>query len=161
MCGYPVKEVAGLREVKLIELTDVVLNNVDNPLDGVESQVFDMELELEVGTAKTITLTFCKGLDEKVTITYYVDRRVLTLDTTQSGQVASYVVSSSVTPENGMLTLRLTMDNSIVELFANGGIQSYHGFVFPSADAKAMSINCDGGEAKLVSLTAWSMKDIH
>ena len=161
MCGYPVKEVAGLREEKLIELTDVMLNNVDNPLDGVESQVFDMELELEVGTAKTITLTFCKGLDEKVTITYYVDRRVLTLDTTQSGQVASYVVSSSVTPENGMLTLRLTMDNSIVELFANGGIQSYHGFVFPSVDAKAMSINCDGGEAKLVSLTAWSMKDIH
>ena len=161
MCGYPIKEFESLREEKLIEINDVKLNGVDNPLEGIISNQFDMEVEIEVKTAKTITIAFCKGENQETTFTYDVQRRVLSLDASKSGQITKYVVPASVTTKGGILSLRITVDVSVVELFANGGEQSYHGFIFPDRGSKNMSINCEGGEATIKSLTVWTMKNIH
>lgn len=161
MRGYPVTETHSLRQEEILKLNDVVLTHTDNPLDNIQSNAFDMEAEIEVGTAKTITFEFCKGENEKTTIIYDVENRVLTLNALSSGQVVKYILNASLTPIDGKISLRLLFDKSIIEVFANKGEQSYHAFIFPSENSTSMSIKCDGGNAKIISMSIWNTRDIH
>ncbi len=161
MRAYPVKEVESLRGKELLSLSDVEINQTENTLNGIQTNCFDLELELQVGNAKNVTFAFCKGENEQITLIYNVKNRVLALNTINCGKIESYKLSSSVTVKNGIISLRLLMDKSIIELFANDGEQSFHSFVFPSESSTSMSISCDEGRAKIISLTVWSMNDIH
>ena len=162
MRGYPVEEVESLRGTKRLELAEVSIGeNAANPLEGIALNTFDMELTLDVGTARTIVLEMRKGEGEALVLRYDTLNRVLTLDAQHAGQTVHYELAASVTPENGLLTLRVVMDTSIAEIFANGGVQSFHGFLFPSEGSDGLRLYAEGGEAKIAALTLWEMNSIH
>ncbi len=162
MRGYPVEEVETLRGTKRLEIKDAALGEgTENPLENLALSTFDLELTVDVGTARTILLEMRKGEDEAMILRYDTLNRVLTLDALHAGQTVRYELAASVTPEDGLLTLRVVMDTSIAEIFANRGMQSFHGFLFPSEGSDGLLLSAKGGDARIVSLTLWEMNSIH
>ena len=59
------------------------------------------------------------------------------------------------------LTLRVFIDKSVVEVFANGK-QCVALRVYPGrSDSLGVSLRAQGGDAKLLSLDAWQMENIY
>ena len=96
---------------------------------------------------------------------YHPGRQALTLDTSQSS------LSDEVTdrqPQTGPLKLsegeplelRIFVDRTVVEVFANGG-QCLTKRIYPTRpDSLDVALFARGGSARLVSLQAWEMKSV-
>ena len=54
---------------------------------------------------------------------------------------------------NGNITMRIYLDRSSVEVFAQNGLRTITDQVFPNAGADKMALFADGGTAQLKSLT--------
>lgn len=119
---------------------------------------YDLELTLKPGTATTISLNVLQGEAERTTLRYDVARQELTLDRTQSGNVsfhplfASTVEMVRVPLQNGQLQLRLLVDKSVVEVFAQGGEITLTDLVFPQQHTGRITLSADGGEVQATTI---------
>ena len=81
----------------------------------------------------------------------------LYVDRTRSGRVDFSrdfpgVQRAPLAARNGKVHLRILVDWSSVEVFANGGRRVITDQVFPSADSDGLELFADGGSARLDSL---------
>ena len=127
-------------------------------------EAYDLELTLTPGTAKTLTLNVLQSETERTTLRYDVARQELTLDRRQSGNVsfnplfASTLETAKVPLQNGQLQLRLLVDKSVVEVFAQNGEVTLTDLVFPRQHQGRISLRAEGGPAVL---TALRLRDLH
>ena len=121
-------------------------------------EAYDLELTLKPGAAKTLVLHVLQSEAERTTLRYDVARQTLTLDRTQSGNVgfhplfASTLETARVPLQNGQLQLRLLVDKSVVEVFAQDGETTLTDLVFPRQHTGRISLNAEGGAAELTAL---------
>jgi levanase len=59
-----------------------------------------------------------------------------------------------------MVTLRVLVDRSSVEVFANNGRVTITDQIFPDRSSRAVQVFTDGGRAKLQHITIWKLKSI-
>ncbi len=57
-----------------------------------------------------------------------------------------------------MLSLRIFVDRSSIELFADGGRSTMTNLVFPTQPYSTLSINTSAGKAKVKNLKIYSIK---
>nr|WP_251044218.1 GH32 C-terminal domain-containing protein [Arthrobacter sp. ISL-48] len=82
----------------------------------------------------------------------YVDRR--NSGDTSFHPLFTSVDSAPVAPDaNGNVTLRIYLDRSSVEVFAQGGLRTITDQVFPGPGASQVALFADGGTAQLKSIT--------
>ncbi len=62
--------------------------------------------------------------------------------------------------ENHRIRLHIFVDRSSVEVFANGGVLGMTCQVFPETNSTGVTLFADGGEARLVSLQAYTIGSI-
>ena len=111
---------------------------------------YDLELTLKPEQAKILTLNVLQSAGEQTTLRYDVARQALTLDRRQSGRVdfhplfASTVETATVPLQNGALKLRLLVDRSVVEVFAQDGEKTLTDLVFPRQHEGRLSLSADG-----------------
>ncbi|MDJ0365854.1 glycoside hydrolase family 32 protein [Hymenobacter sp. H14-R3] len=121
-------------------------------------EAYEVELTLTPGTAKTVTLNVLQSEAECTALRYDVARQELTLDRTQSGNVgfnplfASTVETVRVPLQNGQLQLRVLVDKSVVEVFAQNGEVTLTDLVFPRQHAGRLTLHADGGPAQVSGL---------
>ena len=121
-------------------------------------EAYDLELTLEPGQAHTLTLNVLQSATEKTTLRYDVARQTLTLDRRQSGQVefnplfALTTETARVPLRNGQLRLRLLVDKSVVEVFAQDGETTLTDLVFPRRHEGRITLLAEGGPARLTNL---------
>ena len=121
-------------------------------------EAYDLELTLKPGAAKTLVLHVLQSEAERTTLRYDVARQTLTLDRTQSGNVgfhplfASTLETARVPLQNGQLQLRLLVDKSVVEVFAQDGETTLTDLVFPRQHTGRISLSAEGGAAELTAL---------
>ena len=131
------------------------LTSFELPFRG---ESYDLELVLKPGTAKILTLNVLQSETERTTLRYDVARQVLTLDRTQSGNVAfnplfaSTLETVRVPLQNGQLQLRLLVDKSVVEVFAQGGETTLTDLVFPRQHTGRITLSTEGGPAQVATL---------
>ena len=119
---------------------------------------YDLELTLKPGQAKILTIKVLQGDAEHTALRYDVARQELTLDRTQSGNVsfnplfASTLETVRVPLQNGLLQLRLLVDKSVVEVFAQEGEKTLTDLVFPQQHTGRITLNAEGGEALITTL---------
>ena len=105
-----------------------------------------------------LTLNVLQGAAERTTLRYDVARQELMLDRTQSGNVvfhplfASTVETVRVPLQNGTLQLRLLVDKSVVEVFAQNGETTLTDLVFPQQHTGRITLTAEGGTAQVVAL---------
>ena len=137
----PVREIAGLYE-KGQQWHDLTLTSGDNPLHALSGELWDINAEIEVGTAKALRFRV-RGED----VRYDVTAQTLTM----LGRTAP------LKRDGDRLTLRLLVDRTSLEAFGGGGQISMTSCFLPPADDQTLSLFADGGTAKIVSLTAHAL----
>ena len=140
--AMPVREIETLRG-KGQTWNDLALKAGDNPLAKTKGDLFDIETEIEIGDAKTVTLD--------------VRGTLITYDAaTQSLICLKKTVEAPLV--NGRLKLRALIDRTSIEVFINEG-RYVMSFCFrPDADNQSFALTADG--AQVDTLEVWPLKSI-
>ena len=138
----PVREIAGLYE-KEERWHDLPLAPGDNPLRALSGELWDINAEIEVGTATAIRFRV-RGTD----VRYDVSAQTL----------AAPGRTAPLTLDGGRLHLRLLVDRTSLEVFGSGGRVSLTDCFLPPPDDQTLALYADGGTAKIVSLTVHPLR---
>ncbi len=109
-------------------------------------------------------LTGANG-DETV-IGYDATTSQIYIDRTKSGAAAASmngfygVQSAPLALVDGRLTLRVLVDNSIVEVFAEDGERVLTDLVYPAMGSNGLKLFAEGGTAALEGITVYQMRSI-
>ncbi len=171
-----------IKELKKLRFDPVKVRNVAIPansekiLRGVKGRAMELEAVIDPGNAREVGLRILRSSDgtEQTTVSLLMhawawpwrsDKRELMIDVSQAS-LGSKAASRS--PEVGplflkdgeLLRLRIFVDRSVVEAFANGR-QCLTLRAYPTRqDSTGVSVFARGGKARLVSLNAYQMKSI-
>ncbi|MFN0125444.1 MAG: glycoside hydrolase family 32 protein [Verrucomicrobiales bacterium] len=172
----PVEELKKLR-FNPVKVENVVIPaNGQQPLAGVEGRAMELEAVIDPKSAREVGLRILQSPngEEQTTISLSMhgyawpwksNKRHLMIDVSQAS--LSPAIASRV-PEIGPLYLkdgeplhlRVFIDRSVIEVFANGR-QCLTLRAYPTRpDSTQVSVFARGSEARLVSLTAWQMRSV-
>ena len=138
----PVKELETLR-TKTHEWTDLTLKAGENPLAGVQGELFDVEVEFKPA-ANTQTTFDLRG--HKVVY----DAQTQTL--------SSGGIRTPLKLDNGMIHLRMLLDRTSIEVFGNHGRVYIPLRIIPKDDNRSLSASCGNGEVKASFLRVHELK---
>ncbi len=131
-------------------------------LPSANDGVCEILLDIEAPKSKNVTMTLGNKEGEHVTLTYDVAANTLSFDRRESGitdfsQDFPAVTTTPVFGRNGHMELRLFIDRSSIEVFANGGRGVMTNLVFPTVPYSTLSLKSDGGNAKIKNLKIYSI----
>ena len=140
----------------------------DSPLEGLAGAALELDLRLEPGGAADCGVSVLRAADgsEQTRIGYdarkgelYVDRRQANL----SSQMAfgwsnpAYHAAPVSLAEGAALELRIFIDHSLVEVYANGGLCFSSRVYRRQAGSTGVALYAEGGTAGLLGLDAWEL----
>jgi beta-fructofuranosidase len=160
----PVEEITRLRK-NHHELEEVRVTPDESDYVNIKGDALELQLTIDPCNAHYFGLTLRESPDESEVTKVRYDRihRRLTIDRSQSSlddRVSSTPQSMPVnlTPE-GMLQLRIFLDRSIVEIFANG-TQCITSRIYPMrSDSVGIDLFTEDGHVS-ASLDTWEMKSV-
>ena len=132
----------------------------------LEGQSLDLEVEFRAWSGTAIGLRFFVGEGEETLLTWEPKTGWLTLDRTNGGlPIASKsathpdgnVFRGRVEASEGLLSLRVILDRSAVEVFAQNGTTTLSATVYPKGSSRGVEFFSTGGSAEVVC-RAWELK---
>jgi beta-fructofuranosidase len=159
----PPREIERLRynEKKLAGLT--VPADAELPVEGVAGNSIELNLTIRAKDARQFGVKVCCSPDsQEQTLVYYdaADKK-LKIDTTKSslaGGAKTVEAGPLELKADEPLELRVFVDKSVVEVFANGGRQAVMRRIYPSRpDSVGVVLFANGGPASVTTLQAWDM----
>lgn len=130
-------------------------------LQGINGESCEIDLMINPGTAKRMGLKVrTSDNGEEVTLLYYdAESKHLVFDSTRSGKMGRRVEETApfALKEGEKLSLRVFIDKSVIEIFANQR-QAIARRVYPERDdSTGVFIFCEGGEAFFERIQTWEM----
>ncbi len=166
LAQQPVDQLARLRRPLPLCLSDGVEladGATHRPLPGgVQTDSLELELELEPRGA-TVQLRLLQTGRQYTTVGYDSLAGELFLDRTRAGDASFHRgfavrrVMRHPLPPDGRLRLRLFVDRSTVEVFADDGRSVISALVFPQGVGGGVQLVSSGGRATVRRLAAWSL----
>ncbi|MCM1290720.1 MAG: DUF4980 domain-containing protein [Prevotella sp.] len=134
--------------------------NIELPEEN--SGVCEVLVDIDPGKASTVSLTFSNAKGEKVVMDYNVPQGTLSFDRKESGIVdfSQEFPAVTVAPTfgtNKSLSLRIFIDTSSMEVFANGGRSVMTNLVFPTTPYSTLTFSSQGGAAKAKNLKIYTI----
>jgi fructan beta-fructosidase len=132
---------------------------------GAHGKALEIIADFDVRTAQKFGLKVRTGEGEETVIGYDVDTAELYVDRTRSGNVGFNrnfpgVQRAPLTARNGEVHLRILVDWSSVEVFADHGQIVITDQIFPSGTSDGVKLFAEGGNVKLTSLKIWQLRSI-
>ena len=133
---------------------------------GSGGRALDVVTTFDSGTADRFGLKVFVGNGEETVIGYDARAQEVFVDRTRSGDVSFHPQFASVSraplrlPQSGRLRLRILVDHSSIEVFADRGQRVITDQVFASASSDGVELFAEGGSATVRSLTMWPMESI-
>ncbi|MBC3788800.1 glycoside hydrolase family 32 protein [Spirosoma utsteinense] len=158
----PIATVASLRSdiapqalVKVSDQSRVVEKSVPNS--------YEFRVDIKPGSAKTVGVRLAKNGAEETIIQYTNGK--LQLDRRKSGNVSfsdrfPSVEEAPLNLQNGVFTLRVFVDKSIVEVFANEGERVITDLIFPGEPSGSIEIFAEGGSAEFSNVRVSPIKAV-
>ncbi len=140
----PIAEIAQLY-TKTHELKRRELKPGENALADIHGELLDLEITIELKTAKQVTLNL-RGTE----MVYDV----------KNGKLKAFGRSLTLAPINGQLVLRGLLDRTSIELFGNQGDFTLSGVFFADPANQNLALTVDGGSAHVHRLVARELKSI-
>jgi fructan beta-fructosidase len=152
----PVRELRSLRARRSFTQRDRRIPEGTTPLP-VHGKTLEIKADLRVGSAEEAGLKVRTGDGEETVIGYDAQAAELYVDRTRSGRVDFSrdfpgVQRAPLTAHHGKVRLRILVDWSSVEVFADRGQTVITDQVFPDATSDGVELFADGGSAMLDSL---------
>lgn len=163
----PVEEIAALRRGNVHFENLKIPANGELPLPGAKGNAIEIRAVVEVQKATQIGLRVLRSPDgaEETVVSFYPSTNTLSLDTSRSSLRPEAHLRA---PETGILALkegeplelRIFIDRSVIEVFANGR-QALVTRMYPErADSTGIQLFTRGAEAQVRSMDVWQMQDI-
>ncbi len=126
--------------------------------------VCEVVMDIDPGKAGAVSLTFSNDKGEKTVMTYTPDKETLSFDRRESGIVdfSHDFPAVTVAPtfnKGESLPVRIFVDRSSMEVFANDGKCVMTNLVFPTSPYTKLTVSTDRGNAKVKNLTIYSIKN--
>ena len=124
--------------------------------------VLDIVADIVVGGAERVGVDVAVGDRSAVRIRFDVASGQLSVDRTQSGEVTfasgfAAVHGAPLLPIDGRISLRIVLDRSSVEVFADEGRVVVTDLVFPAPGATGVALISEGGPTGPVTLDLWNL----
>lgn len=119
-----------------------------------------IEAEFEPGSSERFGIKVREGSTEFTAVGFDVKKQQLFIDRRQSGRVDFHPQFPGIhtaplsPPANGRVKLIVVVDQGSVETFSGDGLASITSLIFPKTESQGISLFADGGDAKLVRLSA-------
>lgn len=160
----PVEAVSSLRE-KGFEQSNIALTDKPFAVPQLATDSYELDVTIEPGQAKEVGVRLLKTDANETVVRFLPGASRLELDRTRSGQTAfskrfPSVESASLPMIGGTIRLRIVVDKSTVEVFANEGDVTMSELVFPNAPSGRIELFATGGHATVKSVTVWPMKAV-
>jgi beta-fructofuranosidase len=132
-------------------------------LKVISGNSLELSVELTTKSARQFGVKVCRSAnaEEETRVYYDAAAKKLKIDTTKSslGDSPRTVEAAPFElKENEPLRLRIFVDKSVVEVFANGGRQAAMRRIYPSRkDSVSVSVFAEGGPAAASAIEAWEM----
>ncbi len=136
---YPVEEIEKLHGERF-HLADRVLRPGENPLARLAGDLFDLEMTFAPARNATLTIRL-----NGQAVSY------------RAGRLSCLGRSVDLGPVGGKVALRLVVDRTSLEVFANGGEVSMS-FCFLPGDDRKPQLRAERGEVHIRSLTLWKLR---
>jgi len=121
----------------------VALSPGDNPLEGFEGELWDIEAVIDPGSAREVGLT----LRGEAVVSHVTEQTLTCL-----GKEAPLAT------EDGTVHIRALLDRTSLEVFGNHGAVAMAACFLPDEGNTALGAYAVGGEARIVSLQATRLK---
>jgi len=142
MFAEPVKEIQGLHAAKHAWANET-LRPGDNPLAGLEGDLFDIRAEIELGDCEEFG---------------FVVRGVPVAYNAAEGKLTCNGNTATLEPVDGAIRLRILVDRASIEIFANDGrLYLPVGVIFED-DQQPLSVFAKGGPVELAGLTVFELR---
>lgn len=142
LCFEPVKEAESLRGAKK-SWAKLELEPGQNPLAGIEGDLFDINLEFDAGGAEQVVLTV-RG----VPVVYDAKKQTL----------ACQKKSNALPPVEGKVRLRVLVDRTSIEIYGNSGRVFMPQAASFKGEEKSLKLEALGGKAMIQALAVYEMK---
>lgn len=163
----PVKELEQLRTAPIYQARGLNVTGIrDLRGAGNHGKALDIVAELDRGSADRFGLRVFVGDGQETVIGYDTATQELYVDRTRSGDVSFHPQFAGVSraplamPASGRLKLRILLDHSSVEVFADGGRRVITDQVFPGANSDRVQLFAEGGTARVGLVKIWRMESI-
>ncbi|MGM7723211.1 glycoside hydrolase family 32 protein [Metabacillus sp. Hm71] len=155
----PVEELTLLREAEHHVCANKSISESylsETTADLIELKV---KFDLSATTAESVGIKI-RGLNnEETRLMYYIDNQKLTLDCSKSGKVEDGVRCTKV-DSNQYLSLRVFIDRSSIEVFANDGEATMTSRIYPKEERLGIELVAENGTGQVSEFTYWNLKDI-
>lgn len=158
----PVREIEKYRANKATA-SNIRLADSGVVLDGFSGDTLELELELEVGSAARTGVKVFQGSVHETSIYYDAEKQAVILDRSASGVSISGAESVrgtravSVTPENGVIKLRIFLDNTGCEVFVNDGYATLTANIYADETDEGIEFFASEGSAVLKSAVKYDI----
>jgi fructan beta-fructosidase len=158
----PVVETNNFKGAVLFQQDSIVLNNTTNNANSIKGDAMDIEFTVSRGTAAQSGIQLFKNGNEQTSVFYNKSDNTIKLDRTASGNVTfsnnfPSIESMPVPADNSDLTFRILIDESLVEIFVNGGQLAMTEQVFPTFTNGGIQFFSNGGNATIKNINIWKM----
>lgn len=161
----PIQALEALRE-PLYELHDKQLLSGSNPLQDIRGDSYEIVAEIELQDAIEFGFKVRVSDKEGTVIGFDAKKSALFIDRSQSGltdcihQQFSCRHAVRLNPINNRIKLRIYVDWSSVEVFANEGEVVITDLIFPDPDSNGLEFYTQGGNVKITSLYVYRLRTI-
>ncbi len=158
----PIAELAALRGENW-HFDDADIAEVNRRLGEFRSETYEIDVSFDPGTADEVGFQLRKGNAEQTLAGCNFKKAEVFIDRTKSGTVSfSGDFAGWHAGPMGLgahrIRLRIFVDRSSVELFADDGETVISDRIFPSLGSDRLQVYAAGGGAKVVSLDVWKLK---
>jgi fructan beta-fructosidase len=154
--AYPVEEIRNIHGKKY-RWRDEELEPGENPLENVKGNLFDIDTEIELGDADEVgfEINGCPVAD-------MVRENLLIGGTGEEGArgFGQGETKAELRPTDGKISLRILVDRSSVEIFANKGRIYMPMQAIRDLGNRSLKIYAKGGAARIEELTVHEVKSI-
>ncbi len=162
----PVKQLTKLRKAKPVDLSSTRLLPGTTTLrkKGASGDTVEIHASFTARNADKFGVKVRVGNGQKTVIGYDVFRQGIYVDRTKSGDVgfSASFPSTEFAPlklrANGRVKLRILVDRSSVEVFADNGRVTVTDQIFPDRSSQKIQVFSNGGRAQLSDLKIWQLK---
>jgi sucrose-6-phosphate hydrolase SacC (GH32 family) len=129
------------------------------------TNTYEIEAEFDTGSNTNFGLNLCVGGTQRVTVGFNTVTSNLYLDRRYSGNVAlspsfPRIAHAPYQPKGGLIKLRIFVDQSSIEVFADDGLQVLSAQIYPDTAGTGVELFSNGGTTTLRSLRAWPLASI-
>lgn len=167
----PIEELKKLRGEKISLANELI--GIEKEFHNVKGNVYEIVTEIDLTNAKSFCLKLRTGELQETVLSYDKELKTLKLNRDKSGNAQNGVTgerevliplvkqaASENSPAQEILKLRVFVDKSSIEVFANDGQAALSARIYPDKSSTGIKFSADG-QVKLKSFDLYRLKSIH